>query len=113
MSIHSSWNPDRIAAASMARKSPAPRHTYNKRPAAKVMKASDLYIREYGEKAYYAWQCRESEIDALWLSGRYDASEIAKMRENSLRQMKAAGAARGKGMRAAPCPYSRTYAPAA
>lgn len=46
-------------------------------------------------------------------SGKYDASEIAKMREDSLRQMKAAGAARGKGIPAAPCPYSRSYAPEA
>ena len=112
MNIRSSWNPDRIAAASMAKKSPAPRRAH-KRPPVKVMKASDLYIREYGEKAYYEWKRREAEIDAMWSSGRYDASEIAKMREDSFRQMKAAGAARGKGMPAAPCPYSRTYAPAA
>ena len=113
MSIHSSWNPDRIAAASMARKSPAPRRTYNKRPAAKVMKVSDLYIREYGEKAYYAWKRRESEIDALWLSGRCGTAEIIKMREDNLRRMKAAGAARGQELPVARCPYSRPYVPAA
>ena len=112
MSIRSSWNTDRIASASMAKKSPAPRRAH-KRPPVKVMKESDLYVREYGEKAYYEWKHREAAIDAMWSSGRYDASEIAKMREDSLRQMKAAGAARGKGMPAAPCPYSRTYAPAA
>ena len=112
MSIHSSWNTDRIAAASMARKSPAPRRIY-KRPPVQVTKESDLYIGDYGEQAYYEWKHREAAIDAMWSSGRYDASEIAKMREDSLRQMKAAGAARGKGMPAAPCPYSRTYAPAA
>lgn len=112
MNIRSSWNTDRIASASMAKKSPAPRRAH-KRPPVKVMKESDLYIREYGEKAYYAWKRRESEIDALWLSGRCGTAEIIKMREDNLRQMKAAGAARGKGMPAAPCPYSRTYAPAA
>ena len=78
-----------------------------------MMKEADLYVREYGEKADYEWKRCEAAIDAMWSSGRYDASEIAKMREDSLRQMKAAGAARGKGMPAAPCPYSRTYAPAA
>ena len=112
MNIRSSWNTDRIASASMAKKSQAPRRAH-KRPPVKVMKESDLYIREYGEKAYYAWKRREAEIDAMWSSGRYAASEIVKMREDNLRQMKAAGAARGKGMPAAPCPYSRTYAPAA
>ena len=112
MNIRSSWNTDRIASASMAKKSPAPRRAH-KRPPVKVMKESDLYIREYGEKAYYAWKRRESEIDALWLSGRCGTAEIIKMREDNLRQMKAAGAARGKGMPAAPCPYSRPYVPAA
>ena len=112
MNIRSSWNTDRIASASMAKKSPAPRRAH-KRPPVKVMKESDLYIREYGEKAYYEWKRREAEIDAMWSSGRYAASEIVKMREDNLRRMKAAGVARGKGMPAAPCPYSRTYAPAA
>ena len=112
MSIHSSWNTDRIAAASMARKSPAPRRAH-KRPSVKVMKESDLYIREYGEKAYYAWKRRESEIDALWLSGRCGTAEIIKMREDNLRQMKAAGAARGQELPVARCPYSRPYVPAA
>ena len=112
MNIRSSWNTDRIASASMAKKSPAPRRAH-KRPPVKVMKESDLYIREYGEKAYYEWKRRESEIDALWLGGRCGTAEIIKMREDNLRRMKAAGAARGKGMPAAPCPYSRTYAPAA
>ena len=112
MNIRSSWNTDRIASASMAKKSQAPRRAH-KRPPVKVMKESDLYIREYGEKAYYAWKRRESEIDALWLSGRCGTAEIIKMREDNLRQMKAAGAARGKGMPAAPCPYSRPYVPAA
>ena len=112
MSIHSSWNTDRIAAASMAGKSHAPRRIY-KRPAAKVMKVSDLYIREYGEKAYYAWKRRESEIDALWLSGRCGTAEIIKMREDNLRQMKAAGAARGREMPAAPCAVPHPYTSAA
>lgn len=112
MSIRCSWNTDRIAAASMAGKSHAPRRIY-KRPPVQVMKESDLYIGDYGEQAYYEWKHREAEIDAMWDSGKYDASEIAKMREDSLRQMKAAGAARGKGIPAAPCPYSRPYAPAA
>ena len=112
MSFRSSWNPDRIAAARMARKSSPTRHIY-KRPVVKVTMESDLYIGDYGEQAYYEWKRREAEIDAMWSSGRYDASEIAKVREDSLRQMKAAGAARGKGIPAAPCPYSRPYAPAA
>ena len=113
MSIRSSWNPDRVAAASMAKKSHAPRRTYNKRPAAKVMKVSDLYIREYGEKAYYAWKRREAEIDALWLSGRCGAAEIIKMRADNLRQMKAAGASRGREMPDAPCANLHTYTSAA
>ena len=113
MSIRSSWNPDRVAAASMAKKSHAPRRTYNKRPAAKAMKMSDLYIRDYGEKAYYAWKRREAEIDALWLSGKYGTAEIVKMREDSLRQMKAAGAARGQEMPAAPCVNLHPYTSAA
>lgn len=112
MSIRSSWNTDRIAAASMAKKSPAPRRAH-KRPSVKVMKESDLYIREYGEKAYYEWKRREAEIDAMWSSGRYAASEIVKMREDNLRRMKAAGAARGQELPVARCPYSRPYVPAA
>ena len=112
MNIRSSWNTDRIASASMAKKSPAPRRAH-KRPPVKVMKESDLYIREYGEKAYYAWKRRESEIDALWLSGRCGTAEIIKMREDNLRQMKAAGAARGQELPVARCPYSRPYVPAA
>ena len=112
MSIRSSWNTDRIAAASMAKKSPAPRRAH-KRPPVKVMKESDLYIREYGEKAYYEWKRREAEIDAMWSSGRYAASEIVKMREDNLRRMKAAGAARGQELPVARCPYSRPYVPAA
>ena len=112
MSIHSSWNTDRIAFASMAKKSPAPRRAH-KRPSVKVMKESDLYIREYGEKAYYEWKRREAEIDALWLSGRCGTAEIIKMREDNLRRMKAAGAARGQELPVARCPYSRPYVPAA
>ena len=112
MSIRSSWNTDRIAAASMAGKSYAPRHIY-KRPVVKVTKESDLYIREYGEQAYYEWKHREAEIDTMWSSGKHGASEIAKMREDNFRHMKAAGAVREKGMPAAPCSYPRPYAPAA
>ena len=112
MSIHSSWNPDRIAAASMAGKSRAPRRIY-KRPTVQVTKESDLYIGDYGEQAYYEWKHSEAEIDAMWNSGKYEAYEIAKLREDNFRHMKAAGAASGKGMPAAPCPYSRLYAPAA
>jgi hypothetical protein len=96
----------------MAKKSPAPRRAH-KRPSVKVMKESDLYIREYGEKAYYEWKRREAEIDAMWSSGRYVASEIVKMREDNLRRMKAAGAARGQELPVARCPYSRPYVPAA
>lgn len=112
MNIRSSWNTDRIASASMAKKSPVPRRAHT-RPPVKVMKESDLYIREYGEKAYYEWKRREAEIDAMWSSGRYAASEIVKMREDSFRRMKAAGAARGQELPAARCPYSRPYVPAA
>ena len=112
MNIRSSWNTDRIASASMAKKSLAPRRAH-KRPPVKVMKESDLYIREYGEKAYYEWKHREAEIDAMWSSGRYAASEIVKMREDNLRRMKAAGAARGQELPVARCPYSRPYVPAA
>ena len=112
MNIRSSWNTDRIASASMAKKSQAPRRAH-KRPPVKVMKESDLYIRDYGEKAYYAWKRRESEIDALWLSGRCGTAEIIKMREDNLRRMKAAGAARGQELPVARCPYSRPYVPAA
>ena len=112
MSIHSSWNTDRIASASMAKKSPAPRRAH-KRPSVKVMKESDLYIREYGEKAYYEWKRREAEIDAMWSSGRYAASEIAKMREDSFRQMKAAGAARGQELPVARCAVPHPYTSAA
>ena len=78
-----------------------------------MMKESDLYVREYGEKADYEWKRCEAAIDAMWSSGRYDASEIAKMREDNFRHMKAAGVAHGNGMPAAPCSYSRSYAPAA
>jgi hypothetical protein len=112
MSIHSSWNPDRIAAASMAGKSHAPRRIY-KRPTVQVTKESDLYIGDYGEQAYYEWKHREAAIDAMWSSGRYAASEIVKMREDNLRRMKAAGAARGQELPVARCPYSRPYVPAA
>ena len=112
MSIRSSWNTDRIAAAMMARKSPTTRHIY-KRPAVRVMKASDIYIKEYGEQAYYEWKHREAEIDAMWNRGKHGAYEIAKLREDNFRHMKAAGAAREKGMPAAPCSYPRPYAPAA
>ena len=42
MSIRSSWNTDRIAAASMAGKLHAPRRIY-KRPTVQVTKESDLY----------------------------------------------------------------------
>ena len=45
MNIRSSWNTDRIASASMAKKSQAPRRAH-KRPPVKVMKESDLYIRK-------------------------------------------------------------------
>ena len=69
MSIRSSWNTDRVAAARMGGKSRAPRRIY-KRPTVQVTKESDLYIGDYGEQAYYEWKHREAAIDAMWSSGR-------------------------------------------
>ena len=112
MVMHSSWNPDRVAAAVLSRKATAS-HRSCKKPEVKVMKAADLYIREYGEKTYNAWKRRESEIDALMLSGKYRKSEIIQLREDNLRQMKAAGASFGRQGIVSPRPASRPYAPAA
>jgi len=112
MNIRSSWNTDRIAAARMTGKSHAPRRIY-KRPTVQVTKESDLYIGDYGEQAYYEWKHREAAIDALWLGGRCGTAEIIKMREDNLRRMKAAGAARGQELPVARCPHSRPYVPAA
>ena len=60
-----------------------------------------------------AWKRREAEIDAIWLSGKCDKGEIAKMREDNLRQMKAASATRGQEMPAAPCAVPHSYTTAA
>ena len=98
MGMHSSWNSDRVAAAFIARK-PATSRRPQKRSGVKLLKASDLYIREYGEEAYNAWKWRESEIDALMISGKYRTDEIIQLREENLRRMKAEGASfERKGM---------------
>lgn len=94
MKMKSSWNPDRVAAACLGKRSSAtrrPQHTHTKSQV-KVMKASDLLIAEYGEKAYNAWKLREAEIDALMLDGRHSKYEIIQLREDNFRQMKAEGA---------------------
>ena len=89
MGIHSSWNSDRIAANFMEKK-----RVYTRRPCyqnsiTKTVKTSDLYIKEYGMKAYQNWLLREEEINALMNTGKYSKYEICKLRENNLRQMKA------------------------
>ena len=57
----------------------------------KTYKTSKLYTSLYGRAAYEAWKAREAEIDALRMSGKYTKKEIAKMYEDNLRQLKAAG----------------------
>ena len=94
MKMKSSWNPDRVAAACLGKRSFAtrrPQHTHTKSQV-KVMKASDLLIAEYGEKAYNAWKLREAEIDTLMRDGRHSKYEIIQLREDNFRQMKAEGA---------------------
>ena len=57
----------------------------------KTYKTSKLYTSLYGRAAYEAWKARETEIDALRVSGKYSRKEIAKMYEDNLRQLKSAG----------------------
>ena len=56
----------------------------------KTYKTSKLYTSLYGRAAYEAWKSRETEIDALRVSGKYGKKEIAKMYEDNLRQLKSA-----------------------
>ena len=112
MGMHSSWNSDRVVAAFIARK-PATSRRPQKRSGVKLSKASDLYIREYGEEAYNAWKCRESEIDALMLSGNYRKYEIIRLREDNLRQMKAEGVSFLRQGIVPQGTATRPYAPAA
>ena len=58
----------------------------------KIMKAADLFNREYGRASYQAWLRREEEIAACARTRRYSVREICRMREDSFRQMKADGA---------------------
>ena len=57
----------------------------------KTYKTSKRYTSLYGRAAYEAWKAREAEIDALRASGKSNKKEIAKMYEDNLRQLKAAG----------------------
>ena len=54
-------------------------------------KTSKLYTSLYGRAEYEAWKARETEIDALRVSGKYSRKEIAKMYEDNRRQLKSAG----------------------
>ena len=54
-------------------------------------KTSQLYTSLYGRAAYEAWKARETEITELRASGKYSKSEIVKMYEDNLRQLKAGG----------------------
>ena len=60
----------------------------------KIMKASELYTREYGAAAYKAYMRREAEIDALMGDARYTRLDICHLREDNFRRMKAEGARR-------------------
>ena len=57
----------------------------------KTYKTSKLYTSLYGRAAYEVWKSRETKIDALRMSGKYNKKEIAKMYEDNLRQLKSAG----------------------
>ena len=91
--IRSSWNADRVAASCTHKKSTYVRRAH-KRSAVKSMKASDLYVKEYGETAYENWKIREERINSLMRSGEYAASQIRELREDNLRRMKEEGAHR-------------------
>ena len=57
----------------------------------KTYKTSNLYTSLYGRAAYEAWKTREAEIDALRVGGKYSKKDVAKMYEDNLRKLKAAG----------------------
>ena len=57
----------------------------------KTYKTSKFYTSLYGRAADEAWKARETEIDALRVSGKYSKKEIAKMYEDNLRQLKSVG----------------------
>ena len=57
----------------------------------KVMKAAELYTKEYGAAAYKAYMRREAEIDALMGDARYTRLDICHLREDNFRRMKAEG----------------------
>ena len=87
MGIGSSWNCDRIAANCNCAKSRGIVRRYVKKSQPKTMKASDLYIQEYGEAAYKAWKHREEEIDSMMKSIYYSRAKIAQFRKDNFRKM--------------------------
>ncbi len=91
MGIRSSWNSDRVASVFVQKSHASSYRSHKRRSSAKTMKVSDIYIKEYGEMAYNAWKRREEEIDSMMRKG-YSVSQIAKLREENLRQMKEADA---------------------
>lgn len=84
---HSSWNSDRVAANYIAKR-PRSTRRYHKKSAVKVMKASELYIEEYGQEAYQAWKRREEELDGMLSSGCYTRAEIGQLRKENYLKMK-------------------------
>ena len=93
MGMHSSWNSDRIAANCMGNRRSYKRRKEldNRNSITNNFKASELYIKEYGLKAYQNWLIREEKINSLMNSKEYSKYEICKLREKSFRQMKAEG----------------------
>ena len=57
----------------------------------KIIKAAELYTKEYGAAAYKAYMRREAEIDALMGDPRYTRLDICHLREDNFRRMKAEG----------------------
>ena len=57
----------------------------------KIMKAAQLYTKEYGAAAYKAYLRREAEIDALMKDKRHTVRDICRLREDNFRRMKAEG----------------------
>ena len=90
MGIRSSWNSDRVASAFVQKSHTSSYRSHKRRPSAKIMKVSDLYIKGYGEMAYNAWKGREEEIDSMIRKG-FSVSQIVKLREENLRRMKESG----------------------
>ena len=60
--------------------------------AVKTEKAETCFTRLYGRAAYESWMAREAAITALFKAGGHSKREICRLREDSFRQMKAAGA---------------------